>query len=109
MRSKHDYRTVIEVATNFIDTEVKNGEAAQLIVSYNGKDRPQVILQSKTKEIELTAWLPYELQKHDPVTLRPGYSSWREYITSPKGLGQLLEDIAIAQSKGLVYKEGSSK
>ena len=105
-KGQFDFRSVVEVATLFITEHVGNGSAAQLQVSYNGTNRPTVFLRSQTKTIELTPWIPVQLPKMDPVTLSGGFDSWREYITSPRGLGQQLESIANAMSKGVIYKEG---
>lgn len=105
-KSRFDYRSAIEVATEFMTDFARNGESVRVLVVYDGPRKPTVRLESRQKTIDITEWFPNELPKPDALTLRGGFDSWRDYMIGRRGFCGALEDIASAMSKGIDYKEG---
>ena len=116
-------RTWQEVVVNLIMERTTFGDAVDLLIKYNGLERPTIILsfatsdpdrQGMAKEEEITSFLPDKPYYYiiDDTTGKPiegefqkGFQDWRSFVNGINGLGPEIQKICRTGGRQFTYRE----
>ena len=123
IKGRFDTRTWQEVVGDLIMERTTFGDAVELRIKYNGKDRPHIVLSFATtdpdrqgfvKEEEITTFLPDKPYYYiiDDTTGKPiegefqkGHPDWHSFVNSIGGLGPEIQKICRTGGRQFTYRE----